>query len=79
MILDGVTRTGLVKWKLADVGQRALYVKARTWTFTKDDGRMGGLVVSPLAIVIKERGREYSVPLEGGDADGFTHLLETLL
>ena len=79
MILDGVVSTGLVTWKLADVGERALYVEARTWTFARDDGRAGGLVVSPLAVLVKERGREYSIPLEGGDADGFTHLLETLL
>jgi hypothetical protein len=79
MILDGATRTGLVKWKLADVGERTLYIEARTWTFAGDDGKLGGLVVSPLAVLVKERGREYSIPLEGADADGFTHLLETLL
>jgi hypothetical protein len=80
VILEGTTRTDVVKWKVADVGERTLYIEARILTFVGEDGVVGGLIVSPLAIVVREREQEYAISLAESDLGSFgAQLLETML
>lgn len=80
MILEGATGTSLLRWKVADVGERALYVEAMTKTFAADDGSVGGLIVSPHSILVREPGREYVVRLGEGEADSLAgQLLDLFL
>jgi hypothetical protein len=80
VILEGATRTSVVRWKVMDVGDRTLYVEARVRTFTDDSGSVGGLTVSPFAIVVKEREREYVISLGGNEPASFgRQLFEMLL
>ena len=63
MVLEGASRSEVVRWKAVDVGGRTLYLEVRIRTFTLGDGSLGSLTVSPLAIVVMEHEQEYAVPL----------------